>query len=130
MDIKQRIVTTLSTLLLLSACTHLSSPQSTQVDRRSLIQSMTYTHRHLAEQHLNQQSPTLIFIQSHCDLIDRGIVHAQTTLTACANMNKTTQRCIAAFHQCIGQCYNFKRECQACEQQAQLCLTDQTEHKD
>ena len=130
MDIKQSIVTTLSTLLLLTACNHLPDTHNTQVDHRSLIHSMTYTHRHLAEQHLNQQAPSPLFTQSHCDLIDRGIVHSKTTPKACTHTNKTTQACIAAFHRCICQCPTFKRECQPCEQQAQQCLTNQTEHKD
>ena len=124
MNIIKPIVTTLATLLLLTACNHLPDTQSTQVDHRSLIHSMTYTHRHLVEQHLTQQSPSPLFTQSHCDLIERGVVHANTPPAACTQQDKATQTCIAAFHRCIGQCPTFKRECPPCEQQAQQCLTN------
>ena len=108
-------------LLLLFAC----QSQSIIPERADLIRSMIYTHRHLVIHQLNNPEPSWrykLLVQSHCDLIKRGIVTASKTQACLNTLETSTERCMAEFHTCISQCATLKQRCKLCENQAQICL--------
>lgn len=125
MTIKSLLIVTL-TIFLLTACSQF--PVHTQVDRASLIRSMFYTHRHLLEIELGEQTQAnenqrSLLLQSHCDLIRRGIVHADQPPAVCQSpAGDLVRQCVAEFHHCIGSCGTFKSNCPSCEYYADQCL--------
>ena len=126
----------ITTTLLLIACTPTTSTtKNHEVSRIKLLRSMTYTHRNLLELELNgetqqEQSRRQLLLHSHCDLIDRKIINSQQTKQHCQRpTDQRIQACIANFHQCIGNCPDFKKTCQRCEKKASLCLKKLNENQ-
>jgi hypothetical protein len=117
----------LFSILVLTACSQNPPTNPPKVERFSLIRSMTYTHRHLLEQQLGaelgKQDSEQILLQSHCDLIKRGVVRTEPLPESCQPLApQEVQICIAEFHRCIGSCGTFMRDCPPCEKRAERCL--------
>jgi len=129
-ELKVKIISTLITLfsiLALTACNQNPPTNPPEVDRPSLIRSMTYTHRHLLEQHLGPQigeeGGGQILLQSHCDLIRRGVVQTEPLPALCEpSVSLDALACIARFHRCVGACGTFMSDCPVCERKAERCL--------
>jgi len=109
------------------ACSQNPPTNPPEVDRSSLIRSMTYTHRHLLEQQLGPQigeeGSGQVLLQSHCDLIKRGVVQTEPLPALCdSSISHDAQACIAQFHRCIGACPSYMKDCPVCERKAERCL--------
>lgn len=110
----------------------LGIPWDSGIRRLSLIRSMAYTHQHLLEQHLLEQhlgaqigeeGSGQVLLQSHCDLIRRGVVQTAPLPALCApSVPHEAQGCIAWFHRCVGACGTFMSDCPVCEPKAARCL--------
>ncbi len=123
------VLISLFSMLVLTACSQNPPTNPPQVDRASLIRSMTYTHRHLLEQQLGaqtgEQGSGPILLQSHCDLIKRGVVQTKPLPALCEpSVSLDAQACIARFHRCVGACGTFMRDCPVCERKAARCLEE------
>lgn len=124
-----KIISTLITLfsiLALTACSQNPVSGLPEIDRLSKIRSMTYTHRHLLEQHLSPQLGDLssgdVLMQSHCDLIRRGVVDSGLPSQCEPEPSIEQQACVARFHRCVGECPTFLKDCPVCERKALKCL--------
>lgn len=120
---------TLFSILALTACSQNPPTNPPQVDRASLIRSMTYTHRHLLEQQfgpqIEEQGRGQILLQSHCDLVKRSVVQTAPLPAVCEpSVPLDAQACIARFHRCVGACGTFMRDCPVCERKAARCLEE------
>ena len=121
------VLITLFSILALTACSQNPPTNPPEVDRSSLIRSMSYTHRHLLEQQLGPQieeeGSGQVLLQSHCDLIKRGVVQTEPLPALCdPSVPLDAQVCIADFHSCIGACGTFMSDCPVCEPKAARCL--------
>lgn len=119
------------TILLLTACSQI--PQSTEVDRLSLLKSRAYIQHHLVNDllenghetgkksdfHANRQKN---LIQAYCDLAERAIVKLSDTPTYCDSAPLTQSICTAQFHRCIGKCSSLQPGCLQCEVKLEQCL--------
>jgi len=88
---------------------------------------MAYTHRHLLAQQLGAQigeeGSGPVLLQSHCDLIRRGVVQTEPLPALCEpSVSHEAQACIAWLHRCIGACGTFMSDCPVCERKAVRCL--------
>ncbi|MEH6358602.1 MAG: hypothetical protein V7745_06405 [Pseudomonadales bacterium] len=125
-----KVISSIITLLLilaLTACSQNPVSGTPEVDHPSLIRSMAYTHRHLLEQRLGPQieeeGSEQILLQSHCDLIRRGVVQTNPLPALCKPpVSHDAEVCIARFHRCVGACGTFMKDCPVCEPKAALCL--------
>ena len=124
MDFKLNIFIFITSIFFITACAQLSN---TPVDTASLVKSMLYTQRHLIE--VNYHSPAThntdrktLLEQSHCDLIDRKMIHTNLPIH-CPVIDIKNQACIALFHQCIGRCKSYRQNCMRCEIKTINCLS-------
>lgn len=124
-----KIISTLITLfsiLALTACSQNPVSGPPTLDRLSEVRSMTYTHRHLLEQQLGPQLGDIssggVLMQSHCDLIRRGVVDSELPAQCESEPSLEQQACMAKFHRCVGVCPTFLKDCPVCERKAELCL--------
>jgi hypothetical protein len=117
----------LFSILALTACSQNPPTNPPKVDRPSLIRSMAYTHRHLLAQQfggqIGEQGSGQVLLQSHCDLITRGVVQTEPLPSLCEPpASLEAQACIARFHRCVGACDTFMGDCPVCERKAVQCL--------
>lgn len=121
-------LTTLFSILVLTACSQNPISGPPEIDRLSKIRSITYTHRHLLEQQLGSQVGDInsggVLMQSYCDLIRRGVVDSELPPQCEPGPNLEQQTCMARFHRCVGVCPIFLKDCPVCEFKAERCLED------
>ena len=123
MDFKLNIFIFITSIYFITACMQLSN---TPVDTASLVKSMLYTQRHLIEVNYNTKAAhntdrKTLLEQSHCDLIDRKMIHTNLPIH-CPVIDIKNQACIALFHQCIGRCKSYRKNCMRCEIKTINCL--------
>ena len=128
MKMKSKLCLGLIAILAVASCSQLPN---TEVDRLSLLRSMTYTQRHLLTLELTEQPSQnsdrkKLLLMNYCDLIDRGVVRMEANPVFCKPQLPEQQACLAELHRCLGVCETYQSQCFSCEKQAANCMERDT----